>query len=539
MTSVQLYDTILRDGAQKEGISFSVTDKLAITRKLDELGIHFIEGGWPGSNPKDVEFFTLAKDLRLHNSELVAFGSTRPSASRAEDNANLQSLAGVGVKTVTIVGKSSELQVIRVLETSLEENLSMIADSVGYLRAKGLTVFFDAEHFFDGFKTNPDYSLRCLEAAADAGADCLVLCDTNGGSLPDEIAAAIGVVRDKTGVALGIHTHNDGGLAVANTLAAVAGGVSQVQGTVNGYGERCGNADLCSIIPALKLKMGIDCITDARLAKLTGVSHYISEVANLALDPSSPYVGSSAFSHKGGLHVSGLAKWAESYQHIDPARVGNQSRVVVSELSGKGNIIYKAREMGLDLPSRGEQVKKLLEQVKSLESRGFQYENAGASFELLVHRVKPDYRPSFELVDFMVVVERRRRLPTIAELEDMLSEATVKVKVGGETIHTAAEGNGPVNALDHALRKALLQFYPSLAAVRLVDYKVRILEESVGTESQVRVLIESSDGVHEWRTVGSSANIIEASWLALADSLEYWLLKQKPDREKGAKADGD
>jgi 2-isopropylmalate synthase len=539
LASVRLYDTILRDGAQKEGISFSVTDKLAVTRKLDELGIHFIEGGWPGSNPKDVEFFTLAKDLRLRNSELVAFGSTRQSASRAEDNANLKSLAGVGVKTVTIVGKSSDLQVIRVLETTLEENLSMIVDSVGYLRAKGLAVFFDAEHFFDGFKTNPDYSLRCLEAAADAGAGCLVLCDTNGGSLPDEIAAAIGVVRGKTSVALGIHTHNDGGLAVANTLAAVAGGVSQVQGTVNGYGERCGNADLCSIIPALKLKMGIDCITDAGLAKLTGVSHYISEVANLALDPSSPYVGSSAFSHKGGLHVSGLAKWAESYQHIDPARVGNQSRVVVSELSGKGNIVYKAREMGLDLPSRGEQVKRLLEQVKSLESRGFQYENAGASFELLVYRAKPDYRPSFELVDFMVVVERRRRLPTIAELEDMLSEATVKVKVGGAIIHTAAEGNGPVNALDHALRKALLQFYPSLAAVRLVDYKVRILEESVGTESQVRVLIESSDGVREWRTVGSSANIIEASWLALADSLEYWLLKQKPDRVKGAKADGD
>lgn len=539
MASVQLYDTILRDGAQKEGISFSVTDKLAITRKLDELGVHFIEGGWPGSNPKDVEFFTLAKDFRLRNSELVAFGSTRQSASRAEDNANLRSLAGVGVKTVTIVGKSSELQVIRVLETTLEENLSMIADSVGYLRSKGLTVFFDAEHFFDGFKTNPDYSLHCLEAAVDAGAGCLVLCDTNGGSLPDDIAAAIRVVREKTSVALGIHTHNDGGLAVANTLAAVAGGVSQVQGTINGYGERCGNADLCSIIPALKLKMGIGCITDAGLAKLTGVSHYISEVANLALDPSSPYVGSSAFSHKGGLHVSGLTKWAESYQHIDPAKVGNRSRVVVSELSGKGNIVYKAREMGLDLPLRGEQVKKLLEQVKSLESRGFQYENAGASFELLIRRAKPDYRPSFELVDFMVVVERRRRLPTIADLEEMLSEATVKVKVGGEIIHTAAEGNGPVNALDHALRKALLQFYPSLAAVRLVDYKVRILEESVGTESQVRVLIESSDGVREWRTVGSSANIIEASWLALADSLEYWLLKQKPDGEKGAKKDGD
>jgi len=538
VASVQLYDTILRDGAQKEGISFSVADKLAITCKLDELGVHFIEGGWPGSNPKDVEFFTLAKDINLHNSELVAFGSTRQSSTRAEDDANLKSLAGVGVKTVTIVGKSSELQVTRVLETTLEENLSMIADSIGYLRAKGLTVFFDAEHFFDGFKTNSGYALRCLEAAAGAGAGCLVLCDTNGGSLPDEIAAAIRAVRERIAVELGIHAHNDGGLAVANTLAAVAVGASQVQGTINGYGERCGNADLCSIIPGLKLKMGVDCITDAGLAKLTEVSHYISEVANLALDASLPYVGSSAFSHKGGLHVSGLAKWAESYQHIDPARVGNRSRVVVSELSGRGNIIYKAREMGLDLPSRGEEVKGLLDQVKSLESRGFQYENAGASFELLVHRVKPDYRPSFELVDFMVVVERRRRLPTKTELEEMLSEATVKVKVGGEIIHTAAEGNGPVNALDHALRKALLQFYPSLAAVRLVDYKVRILEESVGTESQVRVLIESSDGVREWRTVGSSANIIEASWLALADSLEYWLLKQKSDREKGGKEDG-
>ncbi len=538
MASVQLCDTTLRDGAQKEGISFSVTDKLAITRKLDELGVRFIEGGWPGSNPKDVEFFASAKDLSLRNSELVAFGSTRQPSIRAEDDANLKSLAGVGVKTVTIVGKSSELQVTRVLETTLEENLSMIADSIGYLRAEGLTVFFDAEHFFDGFKTNSGYAMRCLEAAAGAGADCLVLCDTNGGSLPNEIAVAIRVVRERTAVALGIHAHNDGGLAVANTLAAVAGGTSQVQGTINGYGERCGNADLCSIIPGLKLKMGIDCITDAGLAKLTEVSHYISEVANLALDASLPYVGSSAFSHKGGLHVSGLAKWAESYQHTDPDRVGNRPRVVVSELSGRGNIIYKAREMGLDLPSRGEQVKRLLDQVKSLESRGFQYENAGASFELLVRRAEPDYRPPFELVDFMVVVERRRRLPTRAELEEMLSEATVKVKVAGEIIHTAAEGNGPVNALDHALRKALLQFYPSLAAVRLVDYKVRILEESVGTESQVRVLIESSDGVCEWRTVGSSTNIIEASWLALADSLEYWLLKQESDREKGGREDG-
>ena len=532
MSPVQIYDTLLRDGAQKEGISFSVADKLAIVRKLDEVGIHFIEGGWPGSNPKDVEFFNLARELVLNKSELVAFGSTRQAGISAEEDSNLNHLINSGVNTVAIVGKSSELQVTRVLETNLAENLSMIADSVSYLRSNDLRVFFDAEHFFDGYKSNPEYALKCLEAAAHAGAICLVLCDTNGGTLPEEIADAIGAVREKTDVDLGIHAHNDGGLAVANSLSAVRCGVSQVQGTINGYGERCGNADLCSIIPALKLKMGIDCVTDEELSRLTEVSHYVSEIANLSLDASLPYVGSSAFSHKGGLHVSGMAKWVDSYQHIDPARVGNSSRVVVSELSGKGNIIYKAKEMGLEIPSGGEQVKALLEQVKSLEKRGFQYENAGASFELLIRRARPDYHPSFELVDFMVVVERRRRLPTKVELEEMLSEATVKVKVGEDIIHTAAEGNGPVNALDHAMRKALLQFYPSLAAVKLVDYKVRILEESTGTESQVRVLIESSDGVNEWRTVGSSSNIIEASWLALADSLEYWLLKQSSGNGK-------
>ncbi len=527
MTEVQLYDTTLRDGAQKEGISFSVVDKLNVARKLDEVGVHFIEGGWPGSNPKDIEFFSRAKNLSLRNSVLVAFGSTRQPKVRAEADTNLKALADVGVKVVTIVGKSSELQVIKVLETSLEENLNMISDSIRYLRAQGLTVFFDAEHFFDGFRANPDYALRCLEVAAEAGASLLVLCDTNGGSLPTNIVAAIKAVKDKSAVPLGIHAHNDGELAVANTLAAVAAGVSQVQGTINGYGERCGNANLCSIIPDLKLKMGIDCVTDDKLARLTEVSHYVSEVANLVPDVSSPYVGSSAFSHKGGLHVSALTKWSESYQHIDPSRVGNQLRVVVSELSGRGNIIYKARERGLDLPLRGEELKKLLGQIKLLESRGFQYENAEASFELLVHRARPDYQPPFELVDFMVVVEKRRRPPIKENLEEMLSEATVKVRVGTEIMHTAAEGNGPVNALDHALRKALLRFYPNLANVRLVDYKVRILEESIGTESQVRVLIESSDGIHEWRTVGSSTNIIEASWLALADSLEYWLLKQK------------
>jgi len=532
LTTVQLYDTTLRDGIQREGISFSVVDKLNIARRLDELGIHFIEGGWPGSNPKDVEFFDKAKNLKLSHSQLVAFGSTRRPGANAEADANLQDLVTAGVKVVTIVGKSSELQVTKVLETTLEENLSMIADSIRYLKAKGLIIFFDAEHFFDGFKANREYSLRCLQAAADAAADCLVLCDTNGGALPDEITTAVRAAKELTAVPLGIHAHNDSGLAVANTLAAVNAGASQVQGTINGYGERCGNANLCSVIPNMKFKMGINCISDKQLAKLTEVSRFVSEVANLPPDAFSPYVGSSAFTHKAGLHVSALTKWKESYQHIDPARVGNRPRALVSELSGKRNIRYKAKEIGLELSLQGEETRKLLDQVKLLESRGFQYENAEASFELLAHRVSPGYQPPFELVDFMVVIEKRRRPPTRRNREEMLSEAMIKVRVNDEIVHTVAEGNGPVNALDGALRKALLGFYPSLAAVKLVDYKVRILEESIGTESQVRVLIESSDGVNEWRTVGSSTNIIEASWLALADSLEYWLIKQKAEGKK-------
>ncbi len=527
MASVQLYDTTLRDGAQREGISFSVVDKLHIVRKLDELGIHFIEGGWPGSNPKDVEFFNKAKDLALSQSKLVAFGSTRHIKGKAETDANLLALTQAGVMVVTIVGKASAPQVTQVLETTLEENLSMVADSTRFLKAKGFTVFFDAEHFFDGFKANSEYSIRCLQVAGESGADCLVLCDTNGGVLPSEVVGAVEAVKKVTTVPLGIHVHNDGELAVANTLAAVNAGVSQVQGTINGYGERCGNANLCSVVPNLMFKMGMACLTDKQLVKLTEVAHYVSEVANLIPDAFSPYVGSSAFSHKGGLHVSGMRKWAGSYQHVDPSLVGNQPRMLVSELSGRQNILLKARERGLDLPQEGKEAQKLLEQVKLLESRGFQYDNAEASFELLVHRGKPDYQTPFELVDFMVVVEKKRRPSTRKNWEEMLSEAMVKVRVGSEVMHTAAEGNGPVNALDQALRKALLQFYPSVAQVKLVDYKVRILEESTGTESQVRVLIEFSDGLEEWRTVGSSTNIIEASWLALADSLEYWLLKQK------------
>jgi 2-isopropylmalate synthase len=521
---VQLYDTTLRDGAQRAGISFSVEDKLKIAKRLGEIGIHFVEGGWPGSNPKDAEFFTRARNLKLGRTALVAFGSTRRAGIKAQEDANLNALKESGTSVVTLVGKSWDLHVTDVLNTTLEENLKMIADSVRYLKSGGQSVFFDAEHFFDGYKRNSVYALRTIEAAAGAGADCVVLCDTNGGALPHEVAAAVRAAK-KIGIPLGIHAHNDGELAVANTLAAIEAGVIQVQGTINGYGERSGNANLCSIIPALKLKMGIDCISDDNLARLTDVSRYVSELANIIPDPYLPYVGASAFTHKAGLHVSGLMKHEKSYQHINPDLVGNRSHVLVSELSGLSNITYKARELGLDIP-KGERARAVLERIKALEKQGFQYEGAEASFELLLRRTNPDYQPPFELVDFMVVVEKHRRTPIVSDrMEDMLSEAMVKVRVRGEVIHTAAEGNGPVNALDAALRKTLLQFYPSLSAVKLMDYKVRILEESDGTKSQVRVLIESSDGEHDWRTVGSSTNIIEASWIALADSLEYWLLR--------------
>jgi 2-isopropylmalate synthase len=528
MSKVYLYDTTLRDGAQSEGISFSVVDKLHITERLDDLGISYIEGGWPGSNPKDAEFLKSASQLRFKNARLAVFGSTRRVGVKAEDDDNLVMLVKTGVKIATIVAKSSSRQVTQVLRTTPEENLSMISDSVRYLKANGMTVFVDAEHFFDGFKVDPDYALRALVVAAEAGAECLVLCDTNGGALVDEVAEATAGAKKATKTALGIHVHNDGGLAVANSLAAVGAGAKQVQGTINGYGERCGNANLCTVIPALKLKMGVDCVTDEQLGRLTDTSRFVAETANLSPDPFSPYVGSSAFSHKAGYHVDGLAKWEQAYQHVDPGLVGNRKRAVISELSGRDNIVFKAKELGISIPSEKSAIQALLSQVKQAESRGYQYENAEASFELLLHRATPGYRVPFELVDFMVLVETRRRAPVRNHLDETLAEAMIKVRVDGKVMHTAAEGNGPVNALDQALRKALLEFYPSIACIKLIDYKVRILEESVGTESQVRVFIESSDGTMRWRTVGSSVNIIEASWLALADSLEYWLTKNAP-----------
>ena len=523
MKTIELYDTTLRDGMQQEGISFSVQDKLKIVAKLDDLGIHYIEGGWPSANPKDSEFFETMQRVKLAHSVLCAFGSTRHQNSQVESDPTIAALLEAKVFTVTLVGKSSELQVTRVLEAPLEENLRMISDSVRYLKSKGLSVFFDAEHFFDGYNVNDTYSLKTLEAAAEAGADCLVLCDTNGGALPHDIITAVKDVIKSTSTPVGIHAHNDAEMAVANTIAAVRAGATHVQGTLNGYGERCGNANLCSVIPNLQIKMGISCLAKEKVAKLTEVSHFASELANITPNLRQPYTGINAFTHKAGLHASGVTKWSDSYQHIDPDLVGNQSRILVSELSGASSVIHKVKELGLDAKLGRKEASNILDQIKFMESRGFQYEGAEASFELLVRRTQLNYQRPFELVDFMVLVENLRRSSVYEE--EMLSEATVKIKVGSEVIHTAAEGNGPVNALDRAMRKALVASYPKIEQVELIDYKVRILEESAGTEAQVRVLIESSDGKEIWRTVGSSTNIIAASWLALADSLEYWLLR--------------
>ncbi|MBI4319226.1 MAG: citramalate synthase [Chloroflexi bacterium] len=520
MAHVLLYDTTLRDGTQGEGISFSVDDKLKIARKLDELGIHYVEGGWPGANPKDAEFFSRAGGLQLVNTRLTAFCSTcRPYGDAAHDP-NLRALGELAVPAVAIVGKSSAFQVSEVLKTTLDENLKMLAGSISFLKSRGFEVLFDAEHFFDGFRANKAYALQTLHAAREAGADWLVLCDTNGGTLTFDVAQIVAEVAREIDAPLGIHAHNDAELAVANSLAAVSSGATLVQGTINGYGERCGNANLCSIIPNLKLKMGIDCLPDEQLELLTATSRYVSEVANLIHNTHLPYVGASAFAHKGGMHVNAVSKTAVAYEHIRPEAVGNSQRILVSELGGKSNVLLKAQRFGVDLTAESAEVREMVERIKYLESQGFQFEDAEASFELLVRRSQPGYCPPFHLLDFLVLVEKRKG-------DDILAEATVKIEVDGDIMHTAAEGNGPVNALDTAIRKALLQFYPELRSVRLVDYKVRVLEDESGTSSNVRVSIESTDGEHTWNTVGSSTNIIEASWWALSDSLEYPLVTWK------------
>jgi 2-isopropylmalate synthase len=523
---IEIYDTTLRDGSQREGVSFSVVEKLKIARRIDELGVQYIEGGWPGSNPKDSEFFLKAKDIDFKNAKLVAFGSTRSPNKKAKNDANLKALLDSGAEIVTLVGKCSAAQVKNVLGVSAEENLNMVADSIVYMKKQGVKVFFDAEHFFDGYKDDAAYAIKVLKTAEKAGAEMLVLCDTNGGSMPTEVTLAIKEVKKALKMPLGIHAHNDAELAVANTLAAVETGVKQLQGTINGYGERCGNTNLCSVLPLLKLKMGIDVVSDEQIAKLTKTAHYIDEMANLSPNPFMPYIGTSAFSHKAGLHVDGMGKWEGSYQHIDPKKVGNEPKTLISELAGRANILNRAKELGIELELKGEETKNLLEHVKLLESRGFQYENAEASFDLLVQRARPDYKAPFELVDFMVIVEKRRRAPTRRKVDDqVLAEAMVKVRVNGEVRHTVAEGSGPINALDRALRKALKKFYPIISKVELADFKVRLIGETSSTASVTRVLVESTDGNKTWNTVGSSENIIEAGWLALADSLEYWLLK--------------
>ena len=514
--SIVLYDTTLRDGAQREGLCFSVDDKLKIARLLDRLGIAYIEGGWPGSNPKDAAFFERVLQLPLNHAVVTAFGATRRAGLAVEEDPNLQALLAANTKAVAVFGKSWTLHVERVLNTTVEENLRMISDSVRYLKAQGKEVIYDAEHFFDGYRADAGYALETLAAAADAGADAVVLCDTNGGSLPTAVRAATKRARQSIRVPLGIHAHNDADLALANTLAAVEEGAVHVQGSVNGYGERCGNANLCSIIPALALKMDHDCISDEQLRELTEVAHTVSELANLRLDPYLPYVGASAFAHKGGTHVNALIKCEKSYQHIDPGRVGNRNRVVVSELSGKSNIAYKAKECGLELENGGIETEQILASIKDLENRGFQFEGAEGSVELLMRRAQPGYEPPFALLDFHVLVRGGGD-------GGMAAEAAVKVQVGDQVIHTAADGNGPVNALDAAIRKALLPAYPCLDIVHLTDYKVRILDSQSGTAAQTRVLLTCADGHCSWSTVGCSANIIEASWIALADALEYGL----------------
>jgi 2-isopropylmalate synthase len=516
MQQIHLFDTTLRDGTQSEGLSLSLEDKLKIARLLDGFGIQFIEGGYPGSNPKDVEFFRRARDLRLKTAKLTAFGSTRKAGTPADSDANMRALVEAGTPAVCIFGKSWLLHVTHVLGTTPEENLAMIRDSVAFLKRNGKEVVYDGEHFFDGYKADPEYALATVKAAAEAGADWLTLCDTNGGSLPGFIAEVVRAVRGVAPTPIGIHTHNDSDLAVANALAAVEAGATQVQGTINGWGERCGNANLISIIPALQLKMGLRCVPEENLAKLTELSRTVSEIANIRPRAHAPYVGASAFAHKGGAHVAAIQKLTSTYEHIPPEKVGNQRKVVVSELSGRGNIRVRAVELGADV--RGLE-KDVLARVKELENQGYQFEAAEGSFELLARRAAAGYVAAFELLDLVVISERRRGIETFCE-------ATVKVKIGEETVHVVAEGSGPVHALDSAFHKALDPFHPLLREVNLADYKVRILDPEAATGAKTRVLVESTGrGGERWSTIGVSQNIIEASAQALVDALELPLAR--------------
>ena len=520
---IEIYDTTLRDGTQAEDFNLSLEDKIRVALKLDEFGIDYIEGGWPGSNPKDQAFFKEIKNYTLKNSRITAFGSTHQARFQNPDqDENLKRLVEAETSHITIFGKTWDIHVRDALRISLQRNLELIAGSVKWLVDQGRTVFYDAEHFFDGFKANRDYALKTVEEARSAGAERIVLCDTNGGTLPNEIREIIEVVRAHLadGTLLGIHCHNDSELAVANSLEAVRAGVIQVQGTINGFGERCGNANLCSIIPGLVLKMCYECRAGENLSMLTSVARFVSEIANLSPNKYQPYVGASAFAHKGGVHVSAVQRNPETYEHIRPELVGNCQRILISDLSGKSNVLAKAREFGLDIESKNPIVMEIVSELKELEAQGFQFEGAEASFELLMRKAMGNIRKFFDLEGFRVIDQKSK------EDEPPQAEATVMVKVGGRMEHTAACGNGPVNALDNAIRKALETFYPELREMSLVDYKVRVLPGTPGTGAKVRVLVESRDKLHKWGTVGVSHDIIEASWQALVDSITYKLMKE-------------
>ena len=517
MRQVIAYDSTLRDGAQAQGVSFTVEDKLKIVQRLDDLGIGYIEAGNPGSNPKDLAFFEQVSALNLKNSKIIAFGSTRKPNIRAQQDNNLQSLLLAKTDAVAIFGKSWDYQVTDILRTTLQENLDMIADTIGFLKSQGKEVVFDAEHFFDGYKANSEYALKTLAAAADAGADVLCLCDTNGGTFPDEVSRITKVVVGTFKVQVGIHCHNDCEMAVANSIAAVQAGAVQVQGTMNGIGERCGNANLCAIIPNLQLKLGINCIPPENMAALTSAARFVSEIANMIFNDKAPYVGNDAFSHKGGMHIDAVSKNPISYEHINPEKIGNVRHILVSEVAGRSALLSKINAVDASLNKDSPDTKRILEHLKTLEHEGYQFESAESSFELLVHRLLGKLTPFFTLKEYKVSTQE--------DTTGLNSSASIRIAVNGQEETASAEGEGSVNALDKAVRKALQRFYPAINEVKLIDYKVRVLDSDKATAAKVRVLIESADQHMAWTTVGVSTDVIEASWRAMLDAIEYKLMR--------------
>ncbi len=522
---VRIYDTTLRDGSQSEGVTFTLEDKLKIAARLDQFGVDYIEGGWPHSNPKDVAFFQMIRETPLRNARAAAFGSTRRARLEAAEDDNLRRLVESGAPVLTIFGKSWDLHVLQALRVTHEQNLEMIADSVGFLKQHAEEVIYDAEHFFDGYRSDPKYALATLQAAAGAGADCLVLCDTNGGTLPHQVAEVMQAVRDHVRTPLGIHAHNDSEMGVANSITAVLNGAVHVQGTINGFGERCGNANLCSILPILDMKLGLETVGPEKLRELRDLSDYVNEVANCAPNDRQPFVGRSAFAHKGGVHADAMLKNSGTYEHVSPEAVGNERKILVSEQAGGASVRHKAQQFGIDLTKDSPITRQVLQQVVQLENEGYSFEGAEGSFELLLRKARGEYEKAFDLVGFRVIVEKRAGDP------EPITEATLKLRVGDQIAHTVAEGDGPVHALDTAMRRALTQFFPHLNDIKLTDFKVRVVNVREGTAAKVRVLVETGDAHETWNTIGVSTNIIEASWQALVDAVDYAMMRE---RKRGA-----